>query len=87
MKAVTLIQEQGLSLRKSLRYSGASIKRLYAIKKPRFIRIGKEISKLVQQVTPSRPTYVTRRMVVTMSCITGKPVNCKKIKKIYHYLG
>ncbi len=35
MKSVTLMQEQGLSLRKSARYAGASNKRLYAIKKPR----------------------------------------------------
>ena len=26
-------------------------------------------------------------MAATMSRITGKPVNCKKIKKIYHYRG
>ena len=26
-------------------------------------------------------------MAATMSRITGKPVNCKKVKKIYHYLG
>ena len=87
MKAVTLMQEQGLSLCKSARYTGASNKRLYAIKKPRVIGIDKEISKLVQQVASSRPTYGTRRMAATMSRITGKPVNRKKIKKIYHYLG
>ncbi len=47
MKAVVLMQEQGLSLRKSVCYAGASNKRLYAVKKPRVIGIDKEISKMV----------------------------------------
>ena len=38
-------------------------------------------------VVQSRPTYGTQRMATTISRITGKPVNRKKIKKIYHYLG
>ena len=67
MKAVTLMQKQGLSLRKSARYTGASNKRLHAVKKPRVIGIDKEISKLVQQVASSRSTHGTRRMTATVS--------------------
>ncbi len=87
MKALTLMQKQGLSTRKSIRYTGISNNMLYAPKKPRIIQIDKEISKMVHQVAQSRPTYGTRRMAATMSRITGRPVNCKKVKKIYHYLG
>ena len=39
------------------------------------------------QVAQSRPTYGTQRMAATMSRIMGKAVNCKKVKKIYHYQG
>ncbi len=87
MKALTLMQKQGFNVRKSIRYTRISNNMLYAPKKSRIIQINKEISKMVQQVGQSRPTYGTRRMATTMSRITVKPVNRKKIKKIYHYLG
>ena len=78
MKALILMQKQGFSVRKSIRYARISNNMLYAPKKPRIIQIDKEISKMVQQVAQSRPTYGTRRIAATMSRITGKPVNCKK---------
>ncbi len=76
-----------MSLRKSARYTGASNKRLYAIKKPRIIKIDKKMADLVQQIGRDRPTYGTRRMAVTQSRITTKPVNRKKMQKIYRFIG
>ena len=64
----------------------ASNKRIYAIKKPRAIRIDTQISKLVQEVGSSRPTYGTRRMVAILSCMSNRPVNHKKCRKYTHIL-
>ncbi len=51
------LAREGMSLRKSARYVGASNKRLYAIKKPRIIKIDKKMADLVQQIGQDRPTY------------------------------
>ncbi len=59
MNAVTLMRKQDPSTHKSIRYVRISNNMLYAPKKPRIIQIDKEISKMVQQVGPSRLTYGT----------------------------
>ena len=60
MKAIILMQKQDINIHKSIQYVEISNNILYATKKPYIIKIGKEISKIVQQIDQTRPTCGTQ---------------------------
>lgn len=76
----------GISLNKSLSYSGVSKAKWYYTKKSRSISLNQTIVGMVQKTGASRPTYGTRRMAATISKLV-KPVNRKQIQRIYRKLG
>lgn len=76
-----------LSLRKSLLFSGVSRTAWYYAKKPRNIPLNSAVSKAVQDIGITRPTYGTRRMAAAASRELGTAVNRKQIRRIFHKLG
>jgi transposase InsO family protein len=76
-----------LSLRKSLCYVGISHNKWYHTKSPRNISINKTVTKTVQKIGSTRPTYGTRRMAASVSRELGLAVNRKQIRRIFHKLG
>lgn len=86
MIAVKEMRNHGISLNKSLSYSGVSKAKWYYTKKSRSISLNQTIVVIVQKTGASRPTYGTRRMAATISKLV-KPVNRKQIQRIYRKLG
>jgi len=87
MIAVKEMRNHGISLNKSLSFSGVSKAKWYYTKKPRNISLNSGIVQSVQKMSASRPTYGTRRMAATLSRKLGRPVNRKQIQRIFHKLG
>ena len=82
-----IIRNQGLSLRKALRHSGCSRKAYYHNPKRRRIPSDPYMVEKVKKVTVQRPLYGTRRMAATLRRELGRPVNRKRIQRIYRQLG
>jgi hypothetical protein len=80
-----------MSIRKALTYSGCSKNTYYGNKDHRnditaataataaTILIEKEI----QQISLQRPTYGTRRMAATLTRVSGRPINRKRVQRIF----
>ena len=82
-----IIRNQGLNLRKALRHSGCSRKAYYHDPKRRRILPDPYIVEKVKKVTLQRPLYGTRRMAATLRRELGRPINRKRIQRIYRQLG
>ena len=81
------MRNQGMSLRKALRHSGCSRKAYYHNPKRRRILPDPYIVEKVKKVTLQRPLYGTRRMAATLRRELGRPINRKRIQRIYRQLG
>jgi len=82
-----IIQDQGLSLRKALHLSGCSRRGYYHQPKKRNIPPDPYMVEKVREEALKRPLYGTRRMAATLRRELGRPVNRKRIQRIYRYLG
>ena len=82
-----IIQDQGLSLRKALRLSGCSHRSYYYRARKRTIPPDPYITEKVREAALNRPLYGTRRMAVTLTRSLGRPINRKRIQRIYRQLG
>jgi putative transposase len=76
-----------LSLRKALRHSGCSRKAYYHQAKPRSIPPDPYITEKIRTIAVERPLYGTRRMAAMLSRQLGRPVNRKRVQRIYRQLG
>lgn len=76
-----------MSLRRSLSYTGISRNMWYYSKKPRNIPVDPVVSKTVQKIGTTRPTYGTRRMAAAASKELQTAINRKQIRRIFHKLG
>lgn len=82
-----IIQDQGLSLRKALRLSGCSRRSYYYRTGKRTIPPDPCILEKVREEALKRPLYGTRRMAVTLARRLGRPINRKRIQRIYRHIG
>jgi putative transposase len=82
-----MIRDQGLSLRKALRLSGCSRKAYYHHDKKRSIPPNPYMVEKVKKIAIQRPLYGTRRMAATLRRELGRPINRKRIQRIYRQLG
>ncbi len=82
-----IIRNQRLSLRKALHHSGCSRRAYYHQGKRRSIPSDPYIVEKVKKITLQRPLYGTRRMAATLRRELGRPINRKRIQRIYRQLG
>ena len=82
-----MIHDQRVSLRKALRLSGCSRRNYYYQTRKRTIPPDPYILEKVREEALKRPLYGTRRMAVTLARRLGRPINRKRIQRIYRYLG
>lgn len=82
-----VLRDNGLSLRKALCLSACSRKGYYHHAKPRSIPPDPYLTEKIRTVALERPLYGTRRMAATLSRELGRPVNRKRVQRIYRHLG
>lgn len=87
MVAADMVQGQGLGLRKALRLSGCSRRCYYHQAKKRNIPPDPYMVEKVREEALKRPLYGTRRMAAALRRELGRPVNRKRIQRIYRHLG
>ena len=87
MRAVQLMLEQRMSLRKALEYSGCSRKMYYGEAKERTVSLDLEMVRTVEKIALERPSYGTRRMAAMLSRELHTPVNRKRVQRIYRTLN
>ena len=83
----------GMSIRKALAYSGCSKNTYYYNNKEKYhgnhitaataAPLSSTIEKEIQQISLQRPTYGTRRMAAMLTRILGRPVNRKRVQRIF----
>jgi transposase InsO family protein len=108
----TILNNEGMSIRKTLTYSGCSKNMYYynSIKQKKYHvkRIttaataaavtappppppssssSTMIEQEIQQISLQRPTYGTRRMAAMLTRILGRPINRKRIQRIFRKIG
>jgi transposase InsO family protein len=86
----------GLSLRKALEYTGCSRNAYYNKKKKQDKKecdtkrqLDEELllEKKIEEIILQRPSYGTRRMAAMLTRIIGKPINRKRVQRIYRKLN
>jgi hypothetical protein len=89
----------GLSLRKALAYAGCRrntyyySKKMEKKKKPRDTKYQQRqldqtvLEKKTEEIILQRRSYCTRRMATMLIRVIGKPINRKRVQKIYHQLN
>ena len=82
-----VIRDQGLSLREALHLSGCSRRSYYYRTCKRTIPPDPYILAKVREAALNRPLYGTRRMAVTLAKELGRPINRKRIQRIYRILS
>jgi putative transposase len=83
-----MIEENDISLRKALSYSGLSSCVYYYRKKERqSLSLDSPIIEAVRRVALERPSFGTRRMAAILTRELGYPVNRKKIQRIFRALN
>jgi len=82
-----MIQDQGLSLREALHLSGCSNSSYYYQTRKRTIPPDPHILAKVRETALKRPFYGTRRMAATLAKELDRPINRKRIQRIYRILG
>lgn len=93
----TAENQDGLSLRKALEYTGCSRNAYYYNKKKKQDKrelytkrqLDEELSleKKIEEIILQRPSYGTRRMAAMLTRIMGKPINRKRVQRIYRKLN
>lgn len=87
MRAVKLMLERRMSLRKALAYSGCSRKTYYYEPRKRAIRLDPSIVSATEKIALARPSYGTRRMAAMLSRELHAPVSRKRVQRIYRALN
>jgi putative transposase len=87
MRAVELMREQRMSLRKALEYSGCSRKMYYYEPRKRATRLDPSIVSAAERIALERPSYGTRRMAAMLSRDLQAPINRKRVQRIYRALN
>ena len=85
---VRTISNNGMSIRKTLTYSGCSKNMYYNNNNSRknnyrnhIASSSSPIEENIQQISLQRPTYGTRRMAAMLTRILGRPVNRKRVQR------
>ncbi len=100
-KPTTTEDHDGLSLRKALAYTGCSRNAYYYNKKdkkePRDTKLQSHQHQLdeqqavpekkIEEIILQRPSYGTRRMAAMLTRIMGKPINRKRVQRLYRKLN
>lgn len=87
MTAINIMKQNGISLRKSLRYSGCSgTMYYYKRKKRQKMAVDPAVLDMMQDIAVHRPSYGTRRMAAVLSKRMGRPVNRKQVRRIFYAL-
>ena len=81
------IRSQGLSLRRALTHAGCSRSAYYHHARKRSIPPDPYIVEKVREEASKRPLYGTRRMAATLTRSLERPINRKRIQRIYRHLG
>ena len=90
-----------MSIRKALAYSGCSKNTYYYNNKEKYhgnhitaataeataAPLSSTIEKEIQQISLQRPTYGTRRMAAMLTRILGRPINRKRVQRIFRKMG
>lgn len=85
-----------ISIRKALTYSGCSKNTYYGNKDHRnnitaavtaVTAATTTIEKEIQQISLHRPTYGTRRMAAMLTRVLGRPINRKRVQRIFRKMG
>lgn len=88
MTAINIMKQNGISLRKSLQYSGCSSTMYYYKKKKRQkAPVDPAVLDMTQDIAVHRPSYGTRRMAVILSQRMGRPINRKQVRRIFYTLN
>ena len=87
MRAVKLMLERRMSLRKALAYSGCSRKTYYYEPRKRAIRLDPSIVSATEKIALARPSYGTRRMAAMLSRELHAPVSRKRVQRIFRALN
>jgi putative transposase len=87
MKAIQLMLEEEMSLRKALRYSGMSSCSYYYRPVARTSEPDPAITQKVEEIALQRPFYGTRRMAAQLSRELHVPINRKRVQKVFHVLN
>ncbi len=84
-----MIEENNISLRKALSYSGLSSCMYYYRKRERkqAPALDSPIIEAVRRVALERPSFGTRRMAAILTRELGTPVNRKKVQRIFRALN
>ena len=88
MRAVRVMLDGGMSLRKALQCSRCSRKLYYHCgPTPRVIGLDPSVVDAVKRVTLRRPSYDIRRVGVMLPRELGRPVNRRRVQRIYRTLN
>lgn len=88
MRAVQLMLQERMSLRKALAYSGCSRKMYYHHEpRQRVIKLDPSIVSATERIALERPSYGTRRMAAMLSRELQAPINRKLVQRIYRALN
>jgi putative transposase len=89
MRAVELMLENEMSLRKALAYSGCSRKMYYyePVQGGGLASLDPSIVSATERIALERPSYGTRRMAAMLSRELHVPVNRKRVQRIYRALN
>jgi putative transposase len=87
MKAIQLMVQNELSLRKALSYAGWSRCAYYYEPKRRSINPDPAVLQKLEGITLERPSFGTRRMAAMLTRDLGRPVNRKQVQRIFRILG
>jgi putative transposase len=77
----------GLSLRKALLYAGSSRNMYYYTERKRTASLDPTVVEKTRQIAFRRPTYGTRRMAAQLARELARPVNRKRIQRVYRALN
>jgi len=81
------ITDNGLSLRKAIDYAGCSNNLYYHRHEPRDIPIDPAILEKTKEIAIQRPSYGTRRMAAMLERELKRPINRKRVQRIFRQLG
>ncbi len=87
MKAIQMMLQNELSLRKALDYSGSSRCAYYYKPRRRAIHPDPVVLQKIEDIAPERPSFGTRRMAAMLSRNLGRPVNRKRVQRMFRILG
>ena len=92
----TILNNSRMSIRKALTYSGCSKNMYYNNNNSRKNNYRNHIASSsssstieenIQQISLQRPTYGTSRMAAMLTRILGRPVNRKRVQRIFRKMG